>query len=55
MRKAPCISADQSQMQGTRPNQTTGGLVLIVYHGPRENTRRIFLEYRITFYHQSDL
>ncbi len=34
MRKAPCITADQSQMQGAG-TKTTGALVPLVYHGPR--------------------
>lgn len=33
MRKAPCITADQSTMQGAR-TKTKGVLVPIVYHGP---------------------
>lgn len=33
MRKAPCINADQSQMQGTH-HQNHGALVHTVYHGP---------------------
>lgn len=37
MRKAPCISADQSQMQGAA-TKTTGALVLIVYHGPLQKS-----------------
>lgn len=34
MRKAPCISAGQSKMQGAC-TKTYGGLVLLVYHGLR--------------------
>lgn len=40
MRKAPCINADQSTMQGTRNQDHEGVLMLTVYHGPLPIARR---------------
>ena len=40
MRKAPCINADQSTMQGTRNQDHEGVLMPIVYHGPLPIARR---------------
>ena len=38
MRKAPCISTDQSEIQEAANDH--GGLVHPVYHGPLQKTRR---------------
>ena len=55
MRKAPCISAGQSKMQGTRTQPNHGGLVLIVYHGPLQKARRIYAKHFYRRYHRCQI